>query len=366
MIEVEGLKMSYSLEHGEVEAVRDVSFSIEQGELFTLLGPSGSGKSSILRCIAGLEKPSAGTISINGQLVFSSKKGISIPPEERGVGMVFQSYAIWPHMDVFSNVAFPLLHGIRKLKASSKADVRRAVHEALRLVKLEDLADRPVTQLSGGQQQRVGLARALVDKPVVVLLDEPLSNLDAKLREEMRHEIREALGAVGSTAVYVTHDQVEAMAISDRIGVLSAGKLLQVGNPIDVYRAPVSRFLASFLGAVNVLAVSDVSANGGNSFVVKTPIGILHVAALANGTSEDPMVVAVRPEVISCLMEQPAFDENVFQGVVEHATFLGNFVDTRVHVNGVKIQAALKAHEAVGVGSLVYVVLPKDGCLVLR
>src|SRR5262249_33744884 len=153
---------------------------------------------------------------------------------------------------VYANVAFPLLHGIRKLRGS-KADVRQRVYEALALVKLDDLAQRPVTQLSGGQQQRVALARALVDKPAVVLLDEPLSNLDAKLREEMRHEIREALRAVGTTAVYVTHDQVEAMAISDRIGVLSGGRLLQVGDPIEVYRAPASRFLASFLGAVNVL-----------------------------------------------------------------------------------------------------------------
>ncbi len=221
MIRVSGLHKTYPVQHGdvhEVRAVNGISFDVPTGSFFSLLGPSGCGKSTTLRCVAGLERPEAGEITIGDQVVFSLEKHIFVPPNKREIGMVYQSYAIWPHMNVFDNVAFPLQV---KWKKPSSRDIKDRVREGLRLVGLEGFEDRRSTQLSGGQQQRVAVARALVQEPQALLMDEPLSNLDAKLREQMRVELAELLSRLNLTTLYVTHDQLEAFTLSQAIGVMN-------------------------------------------------------------------------------------------------------------------------------------------------
>src|SRR5919204_3616144 len=236
MLKVEGLFTEYPNERGQVvKAAQDVTFTVEEGRLFTLLGPSGCGKTTTLRSIAGLERPRAGEISVNDRVVFSSSKGVFVAPNRRGFGMVFQSYAIWPHMTVFENAAFPLEVGEKR---RPRAEIRDKVMRVLTAVQLDHLADREATKLSGGQQQRLALARALVMEPQLLLLDEPLSNLDAKLRESMRFELKRMQRELGLTAIYVTHDQSEALALSSRIAVMNAGKIVQIGKPREVYERP--------------------------------------------------------------------------------------------------------------------------------
>src|SRR2546423_1643306 len=243
-IEVEDLEIHY----GEVPAVRGVSFSVQPGEQLTLLGPSGCGKTTTLRAIAGLEQPSAGEIRIGGAPVYSSARRVNIPAEKRGLSMVFQSYAIWPHMSVFDNVAYGL-----RVRKRPEAEVTARVREALDLVQLGELGARSASKLSGGQQQRVALARAFVFSPAVLLFDEPLSNLDAKLRAEMRVELKELQRRLAITSVYVTHDLEEALAISDRIVVMRDGVIEQVGTPAEIYDRPRNTFVADFIGSANLI-----------------------------------------------------------------------------------------------------------------
>src|SRR6202000_1129016 len=247
-------------------AIDGVSFAVPAGEIVVLLGPSGCGKTTTLRCVAGLEHPTDGEISIAGRLVSSPARGVLVPPRLRDLGMVFQSYAVWPHMTVRQNVVYPLKH--RKI---SRDDAARKVEEALALVGLSEYAERPVTSLSGGQMQRVALARSLVYRPQLLLLDEPLSNLDAKLRIRLRDELRRILKATGMTGLYVTHDQAEAVVLGDRIGVMKDGKLLQMASPAEIYNRPADSFVANFTGASNVLlgkvlacpAGRDLQSSGG-------------------------------------------------------------------------------------------------------
>jgi len=240
---------------GEVAAVDGISLAVEDGEFLTLLGPSGCGKTTTLRMVAGLEQNDGGRISIGDRVVSDPAAGVFVPPDRRNLGMVFQSYAIWPHMTVFDNVAYPLV--VRRRPA---AEVREKVQEALRLVEMEAYALRPAPALSGGQQQRVAIARALVFHPDVLLLDEPLSNLDARLRAQTGEEFRALQKRLGITSLYVTHDQEEAMALSDRVVVMQAGRILQVGTPEAIYHRPASREVASFFGAPNLLAGTVRSA----------------------------------------------------------------------------------------------------------
>jgi iron(III) transport system ATP-binding protein len=242
VIRVKDLVKTFQGAKGEVRALRGVSFDVSKGQLFTLLGPSGCGKTTTLRCIAGLEQPLEGEISINDRAVFSSFSRTFIPPERRGIGMVFQSYAIWPHMTVFENVAYPLAADFNRRERS------RRVHEVLERLGLSNLGDRLAPNLSGGQQQRVALARALIAQPEILLLDEPLSNLDAKLREQMRFELKGIHESLNITTVFVTHDQEEALALSDRIGLMIDGQLLEVGAPTDLYLRPAHRVTADILG----------------------------------------------------------------------------------------------------------------------
>src|SRR5882762_1268714 len=238
-------------------AVDGVSFHVPTGEIVVLLGPSGCGKTTTLRCVAGLEHSTAGRISIGGRLVSSPVDGVQVPARLRNIGMVFQSYAVWPHMTVWQNVAYPLRH-----RRESRAEIERKVGDILELVGLAEFAQRPVVALSGGQMQRVALARSLVYQPQLLLLDEPLSNLDANLRLRLRDDLREIIKRTGVTALYVTHDQAEAVVLGDRIGVMRDGKLLQIGAPGEIYNRPADLFVASFTGATNELAGTLIERNG--------------------------------------------------------------------------------------------------------
>jgi iron(III) transport system ATP-binding protein len=290
-LDVSNLRKQFSIGR---PAIDGVSFAVPAGEIVVLLGPSGCGKTTTLRCIAGLEHPTDGTISIAGRVVSSPAHGILLPPRLRDIGMVFQSYAVWPHMTVRQNVIYPLKH--RKI---GRADATRKVDEVLALVGLSEYAERPVVALSGGQMQRVALARSIVYRPQLLLLDEPLSNLDAKLRLRLRDDLRIILKQAGMTALYVTHDQAEAVVLGDRIGVMRDGKLLQMGTPEEIYNRPADPFVANFTGATNELTGTLIECNG--------PFGVVDIgdgqrveAALLQGMGPGEKVrIALRPENIA-------------------------------------------------------------------
>src|SRR3954463_15013171 len=268
-IEVDRLEIKY----GDVTAVRGVSFSVQPGEQLTLLGPSGCGKTTTLRAIAGLEQPSAGEIRIGSAPVYSSAQRVNIPAEKRGLSMVFQSYAIWPHMTVFDNVAYGL-----RVRRESREAIAEKVERALDMVQMRAFAQRGASQLSGGQQQRVALARAVVLEPSVLLFDEPLSNLDAQLREHMRFELRQLQQRLGITSIYVTHDQQEAMVVADRIVLMERGRIAQVGTPSEIYTRPQSVFAAGFVGLTNTLPAKVIGSDGTGTRV-RTSDGIILVSS---------------------------------------------------------------------------------------
>src|SRR4051812_9184764 len=274
MLKVDGLFTEYPNERGEiVRAAQDVTFTVPEGKLFTLLGPSGCGKTTTLRSIAGLEKPRVGEIAVNDRVVYSSAKRVFVAPNRRGFGMVFQSYAIWPHMSVFQNAAFPLEVGERRY---SRQELRDKVMRVLTATQLDHLADREATKLSGGQQQRLALARALVMEPALLLLDEPLSNLDAKLREKMRFELKRLQRELRITTVYVTHDQSEALALSHAIAVMNRGRIEQIGTPREIYERPVNPFVADFVGSSNFLDATVRALDAASGFYrVESALGIM-------------------------------------------------------------------------------------------
>ena len=308
ILEVSALRKHY----GSVRAVRGVSFEVRRGEIMVLLGPSGCGKSTILRLVAGLEHPDGGTVRLNGKTIVDAERGVFVPSEKRNMGMVFQSYALWPHMTVFENIVYPLkLRGIKGREAEKK------VAEVLGLVGLAGLEDRQAPALSGGQQQRVALARALVFSPKVLLLDEPLSNLDARLREDVRGKIRGLAKQLGATVLYVTHDQIEAMAMADKIALMSSGKLLQYGEPMELYRRPNCAEVADFFGAVNWLSGTLIA-----STVVETRIGRFEVCPHANAGPE--VLIGFRPESLQIVHHANARGKNSFDAVLQFSTFLGD------------------------------------------
>jgi iron(III) transport system ATP-binding protein len=274
-------------------AVDGVSFAVPPGEIVVLLGPSGCGKTTTLRCVAGLEHPTSGSISIADRVVSSPAEGILVPPRLRDIGMVFQSYAVWPHMTVRQNVAYPLKH--RKI---ATADADRLVKEVLELVGLSEYEQRPVVALSGGQMQRVALARSLVYRPKLILLDEPLSNLDAKLRLRLRDDLRRILKQTGMTALYVTHDQAEAVVLGDRIGVMRDGLLLQLAPPHEIYNRPSDLFVANFTGATNEIA-GRVLERSGESVTIDIGGLRLDATALQALGPGDAARIALRPENIA-------------------------------------------------------------------
>jgi len=308
-IEVTDLVVRY----GDATAVNGVSFTVGRGEHLTLLGPSGCGKTTTLRAIAGLEQPSAGSIRIDGQAMYDGAVRRNVPTEQRGVSMVFQSYAIWPHMSVFDNVAYGL-----RVRKQGEPELTANVARALDLVQMRHLADRAASKLSGGQQQRVALARALAFSPTVVLFDEPLSNLDAKLRAEMRVELRELQRRLDITSVYVTHDQEEALAISDRVIVMNVGAIEQIGTPEEIYNRPKSRFVADFVGSANLIkgrvtAAETFEADGGTMLKFTAP-------HLQTGRETE---VAVRTAYIDVVARA---GDNQLAGTVRQRMFHGDFV----------------------------------------
>jgi len=274
-------------------AVDDVSFHVPVGEIIVLLGPSGCGKTTTLRCVAGLEHPTSGSISIGGRVVSAPAEGILVPPRQREIGMVFQSYAVWPHMTVRQNVAYPLKH--RRVPGP---ELKRRTDEALELVGLTEYSERPVVALSGGQMQRVALARSIVYQPQLLLLDEPLSNLDAKLRLRLRDDLRRIIKQTGVTAMYVTHDQAEAVVIGDRIGVMRDGKMLQLASAQEIYNKPADLFVANFTGASNMLEGRVLGREGEYGMVGMADGGKLETWLPHAVKAGDPVRVAVRPENI--------------------------------------------------------------------
>ena len=313
-----------------VEVIREFSEVIQDKEFVTLLGPSGCGKTTMLRMIAGFEKPSAGEISIDGAVVSSANK--FVPPERRGIGMVFQSYAVWPHMTVFENVAYPL-----KIAKKPRAEIKAKVERVLETMHLGQYSGRIPSQLSGGQQQRVALGRALVSEPRLLLLDEPLSNLDAKLRESMRFEIKDIQKKFGITVVYVTHDQTEAMAMSDRIIVLYRGIIQQVAAPTAIYRSPANQFVADFVGKVNFF---KGEAGGG-----KIELSGLGQSIPYNGPLSGRVVVAIRPENIILSPSDPASSPSgVLDGSLLSMFYLGDVNDCRMEINGEILRVIAESH----------------------
>jgi len=348
--------------YGEVTAVDRVSFTVTQGELFTLLGPSGCGKTTTLRLVAGLEEPDGGEILFNGQPIASPARGLFVQPEKRNMGMVFQSYAIWPHLTVFENVAFPL-----KVRRESAQTIRKRVLEALELVGLGGLEDRGATQLSGGQQQRVALARALVYTPSILLLDEPLSNLDAKLREQMRFELRTLQRRLNLTVLYVTHDQTEAMTLSDRIAVVHQGRLEQVADPVEVYEKPATSFVGEFLGRT-VSLEGQMRREAGRSWVdILQGMGRIVIAEDHCGHLREGEQVRVitRPEDIDILPRGEA-GVNQVAAKVDEVAYLGDHVEYSVSVGGRSFLLAAGKKERYSVGSEILLALNPAQVTILK
>ncbi len=321
--------------------VRDVSFALESGAFFAMLGPSGCGKTTTLRSIAGLEKPDQGLISVHGATLFDAQAGIDLAVERRGIGMVFQSYAIWPHMTVAENVAFPF--AVAKGRRFSRAEVEQAVARALAAVDLAGYQDRPATRLSGGEQQRVAVARAIVRQPRLLLLDEPLSNLDAQLRDEMRSELKRLQGEIGITTVYVTHDQAEAFALSDRIAVMNGGRIAQLGTPDDLYFRPHDAFVARFVGATNLLDGRVLGVAGQRGEVEVLQGRRLRCALPHDIDGAASVLVSIRPESIRLVSSAAPADENCLAGRITGVTFLGATRRIDVVADGVGLQVTTLA-----------------------
>jgi spermidine/putrescine ABC transporter ATP-binding subunit len=354
-IEVENLTKRF----GALVVVDGISFAIEEGELFTLLGPSGCGKTTLLRLIAGFYAPDGGEVRFDGRVVND------VPPHERGIGMVFQNYALWPHMTVTGNIAYGL-----KLRKLGQAEIGKRVKEVLDKVRLAGLGERYPGQLSGGQQQRVALARALVLNPKILLLDEPLSNLDAKIRIEVRAEIRTLQKELGITTVYVTHDQEEALTLSDRIAVFNQGKVLQVGAPKTLYERPANRFVADFIGINNLIdgTVQAVDAQR-QRLRVQTALGELMTLSEQNLRAGEPCVVAIRPENMA-LDGAPAADVNRLPGRISFAAYLGDTLRYDVDLGqGVKFKIDIRDpwhHAQRDMGSAVTVSFPAASTIAIR
>jgi len=355
-ISIRGLSKSYG-EEASLAAVVDLSLDIADGQFVTLLGPSGCGKTTTLRLIAGFIAPDAGTIHVDSRLLSSARQ--VMPPEERGMGMVFQNYAVWPHKTVFENVVFGL-----KLRRLATGEARARVQSTLALVNLTGLEDRLPSELSGGQQQRIALARSLVVEPKILLLDEPLSNLDAKLRERMRSELKELQRRTGITFVYVTHDQAEALALSDRIAVIHGGRLQQFGTPLEVYARPASRVVADFMGLVNLLPATVEGVSGNRSRLRFGPSWTMDVDPACPVVPGQRVEAAIRPENIR-LEPETVTGQADHRGVVTECTFLGSIIEYHVML-GDSTMLRVQAHPLVqfAIGDRVAVHIDASQCTV--
>lgn len=346
-----------SLTFGDFTAVKNLSLDIEDGESLVLLGQSGCGKTSTMRCVAGLEDPSGGSITIGGTTVFDASKKLNVQPNKRSVGLVFQSYAVWPHMTVLENVCFPL-----KMKKISKEEARKKAMETLERVGLAHLASRGASMLSGGQMQRVALARSLAMEPSVMLLDEPLSNLDARLREDLRVELRRLQLELGLTCIYVTHDQGEALALADRIAIMQGGRITQLANPWDTYRAPASASIAEFLGVSNIFPVRPPAQGSTGHPPLRMREHDLEIAfdtPLPADTSE--LSVCIRPEHVQISTDDGhgSVAPNVFRGRVEVSVFQGAYARCAVRLDAGPVIEVQSHDEATAL-------LRKDDAVVVR
>jgi ABC-type sugar transport system ATPase subunit len=344
-----------------VVAVNHIQLEVNKGEMLTLLGPSGCGKTTTLRCIAGLEVPEEGDIIIDGKSMLS--QGF-VHPSKRGIGMVFQNYAVWPHMKVFNNIVYGL-----KLQKISRQRIREKANQILGLVGLDGLEDRYPAQLSGGQQQRVALARALVRNPKVLLLDEPLSNLDAKLREELRFEIKSLVKRMGITSVYVTHDQAEAMVISDRIAVMDSGNVVQIGTAQEIYKKPANKFVADFIGTMNFMTGEVVQITPDSDAVyVRTEFSEKMRCKTSDSSAIKPgekVYAAIRPEDVEVFTDPPQTRENLVKGIVAHKAYLGNLLYFFVSVNNTMIRVQAPHHLQQKEGQELYLFLDPQKCTIL-
>lgn len=341
-VSIESLEKKYSPK--APAAVESLDLEIQEGEFLTLLGPSGCGKTTTLRCVAGLERPTGGQVSIGGKVVDAPAERIHVSPDKRDIGMVFQSYALWPHMSVASNVAYPLR--MRKISVDERA---RRVREVLEMVGLEEYASRMATDLSGGQQQRVALARALVATPQLLLFDEPLSNLDARLRQDMRSELRDMHKRVGTTSIYVTHDQEEAVSLSTRIVLLNKGAIEQVGSPREIYWHPVSHFVADFVGYDNFVSATVVSADQYGVNVLLDGTDIRLACPPRNDVHEGQRVdIAVRSS--SVILGPPAAEKpNRFQGVITDVMYLGDDFIYELQLGPHKVKVSIRTAEVANI-----------------
>jgi iron(III) transport system ATP-binding protein len=371
-IRIKGLVKNYVSEGKTVRALDGIDLVIPANQIFTLLGPSGCGKTTLLRCIVGLETPDDGEITIGGEVMWSRGKNIAVPPDKRGLGMVFQTYAIWPHMSVFDNVAYPL-----QVRGERRAVIREKVAKALGFVQLEGVENRSATRLSGGQQQRVALARALVAEPKVILFDEPLSNLDAKLREETRKELRRFLTGLDITAVYVTHDRVEALALSDSIAVMRGGHIIERGSPQKIYFDADHRFVADFIGRAN-LVPATIRAQEADATVVDSPLGVMRCQK-RDFPEGGQATLCIRPEFLllaeashaagsdgaSPTGDLASTGHNVISGRIETLDFVGEVYEAEVRVGDQLLLARVNPDVKVAQGDMASFALSPSHCLLV-
>lgn len=358
-IRIKGLCRNYYSEGKQIKALDNVDLTIPANQIFTLLGPSGCGKTTLLRCIVGLEVPDAGEIYIGDELVFSSEQNIFTPPETRGLGMVFQTYAIWPHMTVFDNVAYPL-----QTSKVPKDEIRQKVANVLNFVQLDGFENRPATKLSGGQQQRVALARALVAEPKVILFDEPLSNLDAKLREETRKELRSFLSELEITAIYVTHDRIEALALSDLIAVMRAGQIVEIGGPKKIYFNSDDRFVADFIGRANLIK-GKVEKLAGEHAIFASEIGSIEALNSQGIPVGQDAMLCVRPEFIRLAEVHSDKDQNVFNGRMESLIFIGEAYEGEIRIGDTLLTTTIEPTANIVEGDQIAISFDSDHCFLL-
>ena len=355
ILKVNNLNKSF----GKVKAVQGVSFEAAEGKVLSLLGPSGCGKTTTLRCIAGFESLDRGDICLD------DKKITFIPPEKRGIGMVFQNYALWPHMTVYGNLAFGLQ--IRKIP---KPEIEKRIKKVLSMVRLEGYEDRYPRQMSGGQQQRIAMSRALVFEPEIMLLDEPLSNLDAQLREEMRFEFTELQKNLGITAVYVTHDQAEALVISDKIVILDKGKIVQSGSPKEIYSNPKNKFVAGFIAVTSFISGSiDSFAEEKKKVIVKTDNGLVIYGFNNSFDIGQKVSVAIRMNVIKFIQDENKSDKNIvniFKGKIIQSSYLGNIIDYKIKVGNWEVRTNSDAKYNFKIGEEVTFYLSPEDIIVTR
>ena len=363
VLQTRRLEAKFPLKDGVVHALRGIDLDIATGEFFVLLGPSGCGKTTMLRSIAGLERPSAGEIRIDGEPIFHAENGVFVPPDQRPIAMVFQSYAIWPHMDVFENIAFPLRRGRLKMP---KEEVRVRVGEVLEMLGLDALAERPVITLSGGQQQRVALARALALQPRILLMDEPLSNLDFKLQVRLRAQMRDLMHRLNLTTIHVTHNQAEALETGDRIAVMSEGRIVQIGDPQAVYHRPENEFVARFIGDMNIFPAVYRGGNGGTARV-ETAFGQLDAQLTSRGgfAAGANCMLGIRPEDIEIGGDIPGDAGNLVTGTVAASSYVGEGYVHTVESCGQPVRVRRHHREAISRGDSIRLHFPPAEAVVV-